>query len=350
MTAQRRYRPRPSAALSLAAAAVALVGVALAGCSSSGSSGNSLTLYSGQHAQTTITLVAAFRAQTGIHVNLRSDDEDVLAQQIETEGSSSPADMFYAENSPPLEALQGKGLLASVSSSALAAVLPQYNSPQGDWVGVSARVSAVVYNTSALSASQVPTSVLDLAKPEWKGKLAIAPGETDFQPVVTSVARAYGMAAALAWLQGVKANGAAHNYPDNETLVAQVNTGQVQLGLVDHYYWYRLRQELGAGKMHSALGYFAPEDPGYVLDVSGAGVLKSSKHQAEAQRFLAFLVSAPAEHIIATSDSWEYPVGSGAAANPALKPLSSLRPNPITVADLGDGSNAIKLLQKAQLL
>jgi iron(III) transport system substrate-binding protein len=334
----------------VAVAVVALIGMAVAGCSSSSSSARSITLYSGQHEQTTIALVAAFQAQTGIHVNLRSDDEDVLAQQIETEGSSSPADVFYTENSPPLEALQGKGLLAPVSSSALAAVPSQYNSPQGDWLGLSARVSVLVYNTSDLPSSQVPTSVLDLAKPQWRGKLGIAPGETDFQPIVTSVARAYGMSAALTWLKGVKSNGAAHNYPDNETLVSEVNGGQVQLGLIDHYYWYRLRQELGAAKMHSAVAYFAPQDPGYVVDVSGAGVLKSSRHQAEAQQFLAFLVSAPGEHIIATSDSWEYPLGSAVAANPALKPFSSLQPNSITIADLGDGSNAVKLLQEAQLL
>ena len=86
--------------------ALAVGAVVLAGCSSSPSSGSSsgaLTVYSGQHVQTTQALVSAFEKQTGITVNLRSDDEDVLADQIVTEGSRSPADVFFTENTPPLQ-------------------------------------------------------------------------------------------------------------------------------------------------------------------------------------------------------------------------------------------------------
>ena len=197
MTAQlpvtvRRVTVRRAATLTLAAlAAAAMAGCsALSGSASSSSDPQSMTLYSGQHLQTTQKLVTAFEKQTGIKVSVRSDDEDVLAQQIVTEGSRSPADAFYTENSPPLEFLQGKGLLAAVHSSTLAATPSKYNSPQGDWVGVSARVSVLIYNPSLISKSQLPTSVMQLADPKYKGKLALAAGETDFQPIVTSVLRA----------------------------------------------------------------------------------------------------------------------------------------------------------------
>ena len=53
-------------------------------------------------------------------MNVRNDDEDTLADEIVTEGSHSPADVVYTENSPALEYLQGKGLLAPVESSTLA--------------------------------------------------------------------------------------------------------------------------------------------------------------------------------------------------------------------------------------
>ena len=130
----------------------------------------SITLYSGQHPQTTQKLVAAFEKQTGIKVSVRSDDEDVLAQQIVTEGSRSPADVFFTENSPPLEFLQGKGLLSAVHSSTLAATPSKYNSPQGDWVGVSARVSVLIYNPSLIS--QEPAAHLGHAarRPEVQGQ------------------------------------------------------------------------------------------------------------------------------------------------------------------------------------
>ena len=314
------------------------------------SGANSLILYNGQHLQTTQALVQAFEKQTGITVTVRSDDEDVLAAQIIQEGSRSPADVFYTENSPALMELQGKGLLAKVDAGTLAAVPSGYSSPGGDWVGVSARVSALVYNTSDLKPSQLPSSVMDLADPKWAGKLGIAPGETDFQPIITSIADTYGNAAALTWLKAVKANAGSHVYPDNETITSEVNSGQVEIGLINHYYWYRLRSQLGAGAMHSALAYFAPRDPGYVLNVSGAGILASSKHAAAAQKFLAFLVSAAGQKIIAQTDSFEYPIRPGIAANPQLPPLSSLHPDPAdTIAKLGNGALALQLLQQAQL-
>jgi iron(III) transport system substrate-binding protein len=283
-------------------------------------------------------------------VTVRNGDEDQLAEQIMQEGSRSPGDVFYTENSPALMKLAGQHLLAPVDKATLAAVPSADSSPAGNWVGVTARISALVYNTNALKPSQLPTSVMDLANPKWAGKLGIAPGETDFQPIITSIADTYGSAAALAWLKGVKANAGSHIYPDNETLTSEVNSGQVEIGLINHYYWYRLRAELGAGAMHSALHYFAPEDPGYGLNVSGAGILASSTRQAAAQKFLAFLISAAGQRIIAQSDSFEYPLRPGVAANSQLPPLSSLHPDPAdTIAKLGDGSTALQLLQQAQL-
>lgn len=325
--------------------------VAACGASSGGDApANRLVLYNGQHEQTTQALVSAFEKQTGIQVTVRNGDEDQLAEQIMQEGSRSPGDVFYTENSPALMKLAGQHLLAPVDKATLAAVPSADSSPAGNWVGVTARISALVYDTNALKPSQLPTSVMDLANPKWAGKLGIAPGETDFQPIITSIADTHGSAAALAWLKGVKANAGSHIYPDNETLTSEVNSGQVEIGLINHYYWYRLRAGLGAGAMHSALHYFAPGDPGYVLNVSGAGILASSTHQAAAQKFLAFLISAPGQRIIAQSDSFEYPLRPGVAANSQLPPLSSLHPDPAdTIAKLGDGSTALQLLQQAQL-
>jgi iron(III) transport system substrate-binding protein len=334
------------------AAAVALVTGGLGACGGGRGSDSApfITLYNGQHPQTTHALVAAFERQTGVRVRERDGDEAALAEQIVEEGSASPADVIYAENSPALMSLEGKGLLAAAPANVLSQVPPQYNSPQGDWVGVSARVSVLVYNTSQLHPSQLPASVLDLANPRWRGKLALAPTETDFQPVVTSVALAYGQPAALAWLKAVKANASSHIDPDNETVTADVNSGQAALGLVDHYYWYRLAKQTGSGRVSSQIGYFAPGDPGYVLDVSGAGVLQSSRHQAAAQELLAFLVSASGQQVMAGSDSFEYPLRPGVAAPAGLRPFNELQPAPVTVAELGDGSEALRLMQQAQVL
>jgi iron(III) transport system substrate-binding protein len=341
------------------AAAIACGGLGagvLAGCGSPGSdpSSASITVYSGQHEQTTNGLAAAFEKQTGITVNVRNDDEGTLANLIALQGPHAPADVFYTENSPPVEYLQEKGLLSPVSSSTLASATARYNSPGGDWVGVSARVSVLIYNPAMIAKSQLPAGVLQLADPKYQGKLALAASETDFQPIVTSVTKTYGQAAALSWLEGIKSNASSHSVPDNETLVNDVNRGQVAFGLINEYYWYRLKAEIGAPAMHSQIAYFAPRDPGYVIDVSGAAVLKSSKHQAAAQKFVAFLVSKQGQEIIARASgneqSYEYPLGSGVTTSAPETPFSQLQPNAITIGDLGDGSAAIALLRQAGLL
>src|SRR3984885_772582 len=345
---RRRLVKRGTAGL-----AVLLLAGGLAACgSASGASGSagSITLYSGQHEQTTQDLVTAFEKQSGIQVNVRYNDEDSFADEIIAEKTHPVADVFYTENSPVLEYLQNQGLLAPVNGSTLAKTPSAYNSPQGDWVGVSARVSVLIYNPSLISASQLPTSVLQLADPKYKGKLAFAAGETDFQPIVTSVARTYGDAKASAWLSGIKANSASHTYPDNETIADEVNRGAAAFGVVNQYYWYRMEAELGASNVHSKIAYFAPHDPGYVVDVSAAGILKSSKNQAGAQKFLAFLVSTQGQEVIAHSISYEYPLDDGVQTTAPETPFDQPQPNSISVADLGDGSAAIALLQKAGLL
>jgi iron(III) transport system substrate-binding protein len=345
---RRRMVKRGTAGL----AALLMAGTLAACGSGSGGGGTagSITLYSGQHEQTTQELVNAFEQQTGIHVNVRYNDEDSFADEIVAEKAHPIADVFYTENSPALEDLQNQGLLAPVQTSTLGKTPSKYNSPQGDWVGVSARVSVLIYNPSLISESQLPTSVLQLADPKYKGKLALAAGETDFQPVVTSVARAYGDAKTATWLAGAKENAGSHVYPDNETIADEVNRGAVAFGVVNQYYWYRMSAELGASNMHSKITYFAPRDPGYVMNVSGAGVLKSSKNQAGAQKFLAFLVSKQGQEIIAHSISFEYPLDDGVQTTAPETPFADLQPNSISIADLGDGSTAISLLRKAGLL
>ena len=353
---------RSTAKVTALAAATVL---GLAACSSSGGSpatggsgssgsggalaGQTITLYNGQHEQTTTALVNAFQKATGVKVKIRNDDEDVLAQQIQQEGSRSPADVFFSENSPPLARLDEAGLLSPIDASTLALIPTADSAANGNWVGVSARISELVYNTNDLKPADLPKSILDLADPKWKGKLDIAPSETDFAPIITSIAQDKGDAAAVAWLKAIKSNAGAHLDPDNETLVANVNKGVTQIGVINHYYWYRMRAEVGTKGLHSTLAPFANGDDGYLMNVSGVGVLKSSRHQAAAQALVAFIDSAAGQKLLVDSDSWEYPLVSG-VTNPGLPPISNFHPRSFDVAQIGDGKKAITLLQEAGLL
>jgi iron(III) transport system substrate-binding protein len=356
-----RTSPYPARRLGVIAVGVLLACGAATACSSSGRSpspsasgalaGQTITLYNAQHPETTDAMIAAFTKQTGIKVRTVNDDEDVLTAQIEEEGSRSPADVFYTENANWLAQLDAKGLLTKVDSATLANIPTADSATNHDWVGVSARVSAIVYNPAKISAEQLPKSILDMAEPQYKGEFELAPSETDFWPLVVSVAKTKGDAAALAWLKGMKANaGSNDNVPDNETLTSDVNQGVTDFAVINHYYYYRLQDDLGANAVHAKLAYFRPQDPGFVTAISGAAILKSSKHQAAAQAFLDFMTSQAGQSVLESGASFEYPLKAGVAANPALPPLASYQTNPFTPAELGTGLLAKTLLQQAGLI
>ncbi len=169
--AGRRGRPWLRATrLALAAGCLGGGVLVLGAAGTAGAAPPAITLYSGQHVQTTQALVSAFEKKTGIKVNVRFDDEDVLASQIVEEGGHSPADVFFTENSPPLQYLASKNLLAPLAKSTLAETPAKYDSPNGKWVGVSARVSVIVYNTTLLKPSQLPTSAMQLSQAEVEGQ------------------------------------------------------------------------------------------------------------------------------------------------------------------------------------
>ena len=329
-------------------AAIGIAAIALAACGGSGGAAGSLVLYSGEHPQLTTALVQAFTRQTHIKVSVRSGDGIVLADQILQEGSVSPADVFMTENSPELMNLEAHKLLAKLPAATLGQVPARERSPAGEWVGIALRVSSLAYDPSRVSApSQLPRSVLVLAQPAWKGKIAVAPTDSDFPPVVGAIVATYGKAAAARWLHGLKQN--AQLFQDEEAVVAAVNRGDVAAGLVNQYYWFRLGLELRRSGVHAKLYYFPNHDPGSIENIAGAAVLAPTQHRAKAQRLVQFISSPAGQRILAASYDFEYPARPGIAQNPALPPLISISLAQLSPASLGTDQTAVQLIQQAGL-
>jgi len=308
-----------------------------------------LTLYSAQHEQTVDSLTKDFEKESGIKVQIRTGEGPALAAQIVAEGSRSPADVYFTENSPELMLLEEKGLLSKVDPATLTAVPTRFNSPQGEWVGVLARENVLAYNPALIQVGQLPASLLDLASPAWKGKVAIAPSDADFLPVVSAMLVLKGHDVTLQWLKGLKDN--AQVFDDDEGVVAAVNRRAVAVGVINSYYWARLHAELGDKGTHSAIYHFANGDVGGLINVSGAAILKTSKNPEAAQKFLAYLVSKRAQTLIASNKvTFEYPLHAGVAPDPILKPFDQLSPPAIDMQKLGDDSEVAKLLRQAGLL
>jgi iron(III) transport system substrate-binding protein len=308
-----------------------------------------LTLYAGQHEQMVRLLVGAFEKASGINVKVRYGEGPELANQIIREGKRTPADVFFTENSPELVRLREHDLLAPVAQTTLAAIPARYSSGKGEWVGILARENVLTYNPHRIKKRELPASILDLAKPKWKGKVGIHLTSADIMPLIRTIAVKDGRKTALHWLEGMKRN--AELYQSSTGTVTAVNKGDIAVGVSNSYYYYRLREQVGKKHMVSKIYHFSHGDPGGLINISGAAVLKYAPHPQAAAKLLAFMVSKPAQTLLAHSTvDFEYPLRPGVSANKRLKPLVKLQPPKITVSELGNDSEALQLLQRAGIL
>jgi iron(III) transport system substrate-binding protein len=304
-------------------------------------------VYNAQHEELTKAWADAFTKESGIKVVLRNGDDFEMANQLKQEGKASPADVFLTENSPAMTIVENAGLFTDVDKATLQQVPEQYQPSTGKWVGIAARSTVFVYNTTKLTEAQLPASLMELADPKWKGRWGASPSGADFQAIISAMLDLEGADATQAWLDSMKTNVQA--YKGNNAVMKAVNAGQIDGGVIYHYYWAGDQAKTKENSNNTKLHYFGHQDPGAFVSLSGGGVLASSKHADAAQKFLTFVTGKAGQQILQTGTSFEYPVGSGVAANSALKPLAELDAPSIDEAKL-NGPQVVEMMTKAGIL
>ena len=306
-----------------------------------------LVVYNAQHETLTKAWVAGFTEETGIPVTIRNGDDTEMGNQLVQEGAASPADVFLTENSPAMVLVDNAKLFAPLAPATLEQVDSAYRPAHGNWVGIAARSTVFVYNPSKLTEKDLPKSLLDLATPAWKGRWAASPAGADFQAIVAAVLQQKGEAATLEWLKGMKTN--ATIYRGNSAVLKAVNAGQIDSGVIYHYYSFVDQSKTGENSNNTRLHYFKHQDPGAFVSTSGAGVLASSKHLEDAQKFVKYITSKEGQEVLETGTSFEYAVGKGAPSNPKLTPLKTLDAPKVDASTL-DSKKAVELMTQAGLL
>jgi len=304
-------------------------------------------IYNAQHEELMAEIVPIFEEETGLDVELRNGKDLELAAQLVAEGEKSPADVFLTENSPAMAAVEREGLLATLPDDVTAPIPQQYRPDSNAWTGFVARSTVLVYNTDQITEAELPASLLDLAEPEWKGKISFSPTGADFQAIVAGVLALEGEAATKAWLEGIKANGTV--YDGNNVVLESVNAGEVPVGIIYHYYWYRDQAESGEVSDSSELHFFGNQDPGAFVSVSGAGVLASAEHKTDAEKFIGYLTGKTGQQGLADSYALEYPLNPEVQLDPPVKPFSELEPPAVSVSDL-DSDAVVEMMTEVGFL
>ena len=318
-----------------------LAALALAGCSGDDDSPR-LLVYSGRNENLVAPLFEQFTKATGIKVDVRYSGSAELAAQLLEEGDRSPADVFLSQDAGALGALAKKDRLVGLDAVLLGRVAERFRARNGSWLGVSGRARVIVYNP--LKVATPPKSVFALTQPAWRDRVGYAPTNASFQSFVTGMRVLSGEENTEKWLLGLKAN-RPQAYANNLQVLEAVERGEVDVGLINHYYWFEKAAEVGRDEMRSRVGFLESTDPGALVNVAGVAVLRTAKHVSEAHAFIEYLLSTAGQTYF-RDKTFEYPLAAGVTPPEGLPPLAEVSGPAIDLSHLDPLEETLALLDE----
>lgn len=306
-----------------------------------------ITVYSGRNEALVGPVLESFTDKTGIKVDVRYGDSAELAAQLVEEGDKSPADAFFSQDAGALGAVSAEGLLGALPSAAVAPIPADYRASDDTWTGVTGRSRVIVYDSEQIDAADVPTSVFDLTDPKYKGDVAIAPTNASFQAFVTAMRLSEGDDVTRQWLEDLVANDV-QRYERNNLILDAVDSGEVEIGLINHYYWFEKAEEVGADKLRAQIAFTKSGDPGSLVNVAGVGLLNSSISDPDALALVEFLLDKETQSDLVERTK-EYPLVPGVDLPDGLTPLDELQGPDVELADLAALPATLDLLEEVGL-
>ncbi len=329
----------------LVGATALVASLAIAACGGDEDS-EKLTVYSGREEEYVGPLFERFEEEAGIELDVRYGETAELAATILEEGENSPADVFFAQDAGALGALEREGAFGALSEGILSRVPARYRSPEGVWVGTSGRARVIGYNRDRVQQAELPDSVLELADPKWSGRIGWAPSNGSFQAFVTAMRLTEGDEATERWLRDVAANDPVA-FDDNEAIRDAIASGEIDVGLLNHYYIAEAIAEEGPD--YPVRAHHPSGDAGSLVNVAGIGILETADNGSEAEEFAEFVLSDPEQRYFA-DEVKEYPLAPEIPADPGVTPLTEINQPDVALGELEDLEGTLKLLQRAGAL
>ena len=304
-----------------------------------------LVIYSGRSESLVAPIIEQFAEATGIDVRVKYGSTFAMAATLLEEGSNSPADVFFAQDPGGLGAVSS--MLSTLPADVVLKVPEWARASDGSWVGISGRARVLVYSTELVSEDELPTSVMDLTDPKWKGKLGWPPGNASFRTMITAMRIMWGEDETRQWLLDMQKNEPGV-FPKNTPIVAAAGTGEVAIGLVNHYYLHRFIQE--AGDEFAARNLFLKNGgPDSLVMVAGAGIIDTGANRDNAEAFMRFMLSKVAQQYFA-GQTFEYPLVEGVKTHRLLPPIDTLNGPDIDLSSLSDLQGTDALLRETGVI
>src|SRR5574337_346889 len=199
--------------------------------------GNEVVIYTSEDKIFSEPVLQQFEKKTGIKVRAIYDTEETkstgLANRLIAEKDNPQTDVFWSGEPVRPVLLKIKGLTTPYVSSAAADIPKIYKDTEGHWTGFSARARIILYNTNLVNMDERPLSIFDLAKPMWRGQVAIANplfGTTSVHMAALFII--LGDEKAKKFMNDLKANGV-KIVSSNSEVKRLVTRGEVKLGITD---------------------------------------------------------------------------------------------------------------------
>jgi len=295
-----------------------------------------LVVYSGRAERLIKPVLDEFQSKSGIQIELLSSGTTELVNRLQAEGDHSPADVFLTNDAGSLERARELKLLRPMNMREVERAIPsQFRASDNSWIGLSGRFWIVVYNTTLVKPDQIK-SLLDLAQPQWKDKIAIPNSGSEYLQAGVSVIKAtLGDDRTKQFLQGLKTNAGSQVYQKSSQIVEAVAKGQVAVGIVNHYYIYRHLAAQPTAPIAALMPDQQEGGMGAIMNVSGIGVTRASKHVDNAKLLIEFLVAQAGQKLFADLDK-EYPLHPDVKADPSLVDRHTFRAALVPLARLAE--------------
>ena len=312
------------------------------------SNGREVTVYSGRTENLIGPALEAFACETGTDVAVRWGTSTDLALLLSEEGDRTAADVFLSRSPGPVGYLESDELLGAIDDDVLGLVGPESRSKSGTWVGFSGRKRVLVHNIDAVPPNELPESVFDLTDERYRGRVAIPATNGSFVDWFTVFRDQYGSDVAAQWLDDMVANEARY-YPNNRSIVEAAGRGEIDMGLVNHYYQYQ--EAAVSGSRHRAANHdLADDDIGSLLIITAATITASSGNRRAANDLIAYLLSAPVQRYF-SRETFEYPLAAGVPPAGILPPLAALEIGSVDFDALGGGfAETIAIVEASGIL
>jgi iron(III) transport system substrate-binding protein len=311
-----------------------------------------VNIYSAREENLIKPILDIYSQRTGTTINLVTGGADELTQRLELEGANSPADLLLTVDVGRLYRAKQAGLLQSVNSEVLNAVIPeQYRDSEGQWFGISLRSRVVIYDKERVNPADLSTYA-DLANPKWDNKICVRSSSNIYnQSLVASMISRNGVEATEAWVSGLVANFGRNPQGGDRDQINAVAVGQCELAISNTYYLAGMLQSSNPVEVKAAqsVAVFFPDQQGHGahVNVSGAGVTTAAKNKEAAIKLIEFLVSEEAQAWYAETNN-EYSIRADVPSSKLLQSWGSFKADDIALEELGiHNAEAVRLMDRA---